>query len=1023
MPLASLIIGIAACTSLQAAELPPPAAQAVDFERHVAPIFAARCLACHGPEKQKSGFRLDVKTIALNGGESSAPNIKPGDSATSPLVRYIAGLEPDMQMPPKGARLSDAEIGVIRRWIDDGAEWPVTASVQVANPLDWWSLKPIVKPAVPGAGANPIDAFVSAKLAENALAMSPEADARTLCRRVYFDLIGLPPTADEIDAYAADPAADRYERLVDRLLASPRYGERWARHWLDVVHYADTHGYDKDKPRDHAWPYRDYVIRALNDDKPYARFVEEQLAGDALYPNTSDGVEALGFIAAGPWDFIGHAEVSEDKIDGKFARHFDRDDMVGNAIGTFASVTVQCAQCHNHKFDPVTQDDYYALQAVFAAVDRADKAFDADPAIAAQRAALTAARAKATAELARIDSAFAKSAGDELLALDRAIAAASKPMGANAPEFGYHSEIALDAHAGKKWVQVDLGRSVALDAIVLAPCHDDFNGIGDGFGFPRAFRIEASDDAGFNAADPSSVRTIAVRNEGEAGAASIAPQRFDAKGTVARYIRVTATTLAPRKDDFIFALAELEAIDATQRNIALGAAVTSADSIEYAERWRRVNLTDGIYPAANADAKLVDQRARELDMLKAQRIALRDRVLDATSRDARANADAELAHATQTLAALPAPELVYAGTVFTGSGTFVGTGANGGRPREIRVLARGQVTAPGKVVEPAALAALAPLLPAKFDNISPSDGESARRAALAHWLTDPRNPLTWRSIVNRVWQYHFGRAIADTPNDFGRMGARPTQPELLDWLAATFRDDMRGSIKSLHKLMVTSAAYKQRSSVDNAASTQAAAQNSESIDRSNTLLWRANARKLDSDALRDAVLATSGSLDLTAGGPGWQDFVIEQPEHSPHYRYDLADPNDPRTFRRSVYRFVVRSQMQPFMTALDCADPSMRVDKRNESLSPNQALAYLNNGFMLAQAQRFADRVEREVTASDAAGDTASNAARITHAFRLALGRAPTADESQRLVAFTEKHGLANACRVILNLNEFSFID
>ena len=965
---------------------------AVDFEREIAPIFAAKCLPCHGPEKQRSGYRLDVKTIALSGGETSAPNITPGAADTSPLIRYVTGADPDMQMPPKGEPLSAAEIALVRKWIDEGAIWPETASVQVANPLDWWSLKPIVKADPPARDLGAIDAFIAARLAKEGLAMAPEADARVLCRRVTFDLTGLPPTAEETEAFVADTDPAKYDKLVDRLLASPRYGERWARHWLDVVHYADTHGYDKDKPREHAWPYRDYVIRALNEDKPFARFVEEQLAGDAIYPGTRDGVEALGFIAAGPWDLIGHEEVGEDKIDGKFARHFDRDDMVGNAIGTFASVTVQCAQCHNHKFDPVSQDDYYALQAVFAAVDRAEKRYDESPAVAAERAERFTERARLDEERRALDAAFARAAGTELESLDREIARASRD--GQAPEFGFHSEIALDP-AEAKWVQVDLGASHAFGSVVLFPCSDDFNGIGDGFGFPEEFRIEASDDPEF----ARDVVELARGSSSLLGTPRTQPVVVETPAAMARFVRITATKLTPRRGDFIFALAELEVIDATGRNVAAGSPVTSLDSIEMAERWRRTNLTDGVAPARKPSAERAAQ-------LRADRAALRSRLEDASVAERRAEIDAQIARADAALAALPPQRAVYAGTVHSGAGAFIGTGARGGKPREIRVLARGQVTAPGKIVEPAALAMLDAQLPSAFS--LPADApESARRAALARWLTDSRNPLTWRSIVNRVWHYHFGRGIVETPNDFGRMGGKPSHPELLDWLAATFRDDMRGSLKSLHRAIVTSAAYRQRSDVANPAA--------EAIDRDNALLWRGNARKLEAEAVRDAVLAASGSLDLAMGGPGYRDFVIEQPEHSPHYRYDLADPNDATTFRRSVYRFIVRSQMQPFMTALDCADPSMRVDRRNQSTSPNQALAFLNNGFMLAQAARFAERVAREAGADPAA--------QVDRAIRIALGRAPTEAERAQLADFARTHGLANACRLVLNLNEFSFVD
>ena len=286
---------------------------------------------------------------------------------------------------------------------------------------------------------------------------------------------------------------------MDRLLESKHYGERWARHWLDVVHYADTHGYDKDKPRPNAWPYRDYVIRSLNDDKPYSRFVMEQIAGDALWPETADGVTATGFIAAGPWDFIGHAEVPESKIDGQVARHLDRDDMVTSTLNTFCSVTVQCARCHNHKFDPVTQEHYYSLQAVFAALDRADRPYDPDPQTAARRAELTEQNAKLLAERNTLDAEAKQAAGERLSQIDQQLAELNRrkdAAGGTRPEYGYHSQIEPQSDA-QKWVQVDLGESIRIDAVVIAGCYDDFNGIGHGFGFPARYRVEASDDASF----------------------------------------------------------------------------------------------------------------------------------------------------------------------------------------------------------------------------------------------------------------------------------------------------------------------------------------------------------------------------------------------------------------------------------------------------------------------------------------------------------------------------------------------
>lgn len=663
----------------------------------------------------------------------------------------------------------------------------VVAAAWVVAAESWWSLRPLVRPQLPPLPAaaaswarNPIDVHILAALRARGLTPSPEAPPRVLLRRVYFDLLGLPPSPDEVDEFLTQWQASpesAYNDLITRLLASPLYGERWARHWLDVVHYGETHGYDKDKPRPNAWPYRDYVIRAFNEDRPYARFVQEQVAGDVLFPNTRDGIVALGFLAAGPWDFIGHVELPESKIDGMVARHLDRDDMVSNTLSTFTSLTVHCAQCHNHKFDPIRQEEYYRLQAVFAAVDRADRTYDEDAALARRRAELVAHQST-------------------LLSQQKELARRPSEQGGKEPEL---------------------------------------------------------------------------------------------------------------------------------------------------------------------------QRA--------------------------------LARVKQALAALPPPLVVYAATVHTGTGNFTGTGATGGKPRPIYLLTRGDVKKPGKEVGPGALVAL----PVPF-TLPSEHTEGDRRAALARWLSDERHPLTWRSIVNRVWLYHWGRGLVDTPNDFGKMGQLPTHPELLDWLAVEFRDSGQ-SLKQLHRLIVTSATYRQAS--DHRAEHAL-------LDAENQWYWRQNRRRLEAEAVRDSMLAVSGRLQFRLGGPSFQDFVIEKPEHSPHYQYHLHDANDPRTHRRSVYRFVVRSQLQPFLTTMDCADPSLLVDKRNQTITPLQALTLLNNPLTVVMAEHFAHRVAS--LSNDLPQQTRA-------AFRLALGRNPTAEEHAALTAYAQQHGLASLCRAILNLNEFVFVD
>jgi mono/diheme cytochrome c family protein len=386
---AGALVVLVSLVATHAADLPPPASRPVDFQKDLQPIFQKSCYQCHGPDKQKNEFRLDRKTAALKGGDSG-PAIVPGKSAESLLVQLVAGADPDRLMPQKGERLTSEQIGVLRAWIDQGAPWP---GDDEPNPLDWWSLKPLAKQTPPPIAnvAHPIDRFILAKFAEHPsshlthLTNSPPADRRTLIRRLYFNLLGLPPAPEEIQDFERDPSPDAYERLVDRLLASPRYGERWARHWMDVAHFAETHGHDQDRVREHAWPYRDYLIRSFNSDKPYARFVEEQVAGDALYPDTPEAIVALGFLAAGPWDESSLRDIREDTIDREIGRYLDRDDVVTTVMQTFASSTVQCARCHDHKFDPISQRDYYALQAVFAGVDKANRRYDFDPAIHRRR--------------------------------------------------------------------------------------------------------------------------------------------------------------------------------------------------------------------------------------------------------------------------------------------------------------------------------------------------------------------------------------------------------------------------------------------------------------------------------------------------------------------------------------------------------------------------------------------------------------------------------------------------------------
>lgn len=973
------------------------------FKQKIAPILERHCLSCHNEADRKGDFSLETREGFLKGGESGQA-IESEKPEESNLLSLITPNNNQAEMPKDADPLSESDRSLLKQWITSGAPWPEgfhLSPPKVSN-IDWWSLKPIIRTATPTPtrstdrewANNFLDAFIAVKQGAEGVQRTGPVDKRTFIRRVTFDLLGLPPSPEEIREFIADKRDDANERLIDQLLASPRFGERWARHWLDVVHFGETHGYDKDKPRPNAWPYRDYVIRSFNEDKSYRRFVEEQLAGDILYPGSVDGVTGLGFISAGPWDFIGHEEVPESKIDGKIARHLDRDDMVANTINTFCSMTVHCAQCHNHKFDPISQEDYYKLQSVFAAVDRANKPFDSDPAIANKRKALLTKRHDLETARTSIQQMINDAAGPRLVELEEQIRDAENKKESIPQEFGYHSQIESSPDVAKS-VTIDLGQSLPISRVQFVACHDDFAGIGAGFGFPPRFRIDASDDPKFE----SVTHSIIDQTKSDVPNPKLALQDIPVTDMSARYIRFTATKLAPRQNDYIFALAELRILNGDGVNIAKGRPVQALDSIEAPPRWSAKNLVDGLYPKPSGSPDAVRSLKEERSKLLASRVP--PELLSKL-----AATDVQLAATKLSLDGLPPQSVVYAGTVYTGGGAFQGTGHQGGRPRPIFLLPRGDVTKPGPEMTPGAISEV-PGIGDHF-NLAPNHPEGERRAALAEWIVDSGNPLTWRSIVNRIWQYHFGRGLVATSNDFGRMGQAPSHPELLDALALEVRDNEL-SLKDLHRLLVTSATY-QLAADEN--------QKSAEVDKENRFLWRGQRRRLESEAVRDAILSVSGELDLSMGGPSFQDFVIEHPEHSPHYQYNLADPTDHHLYRRSVYRFLVRSQQQPWMATLDCADPSMLVEKRNETISPLQALALLNNNLMLVMAESFARRLEKETTTTDEAIERA-----IERAFELAFGRHASEKEKADLSAYANKFGLVNACRLIFNLNEFVFVD
>jgi hypothetical protein len=981
-----------------------PASDDGFFQEKILPLLQKHCYACHSHAagKMKGGLALDSRSGWEQGG-ASGPTLVPGQPEKSRLVQAIRHTDADLKMPPKG-KLPDAEIALLVEWVQRGAPDPrITAK---PNGAGWWSLAELTRspvPAVPDGDTgvrHPIDAFILARLREKGLFPSTEADRRSLIRRLTFDLHGLPPTPEDVEAFVRDADPHAYEKLVDRLLASPQYGERMARLWLDVVHYGESNGYGMDRPRMNAWPYRDYVIRSFNEDKPYARFTQEQLAADALFRDEPALTPALGFLAAGPFNQSALAEQVDGTLCKKIALNLDRDDMVSSVAATFLSVTLHCARCHDHKFDPLTQRDYYRMQSVFAGVVRGDREFDTDVALARQRQRWRMVRQ-------RLDSGTAFAAldpadRDELSAVvsdtEKAVSAAEQPWQV------LNISVLADSGVPKVVAQPDgsvrfEGDTADKDTYVLA-ARTPLESV-------AALRLEVlADDTlpqhgpGRNPANGnfhlSEIRLMAAPLDAPEKIAPVkvrtALSDFSQSGwEIGKVIDGkpdTAWGIHPKEGQ------SHQAVFVFDKPVAHKGGALLTIRLEQLHGSKHMIGRLRLSAAAQEPSPSVLVSPDVLMLLKtppAQRTeADQQRLLDALAR----------LTVEQKLAALPPVQTVWA----------VGKDLPAFRnykpapePSPIHILRRGDVTQPLEEVAPGAPEVVT-MLQSVFELSNPKD-EAARRAALAEWVTNERNPLTWRSIANRLWLWHFDRGLVETPNDFGRMGSPPSHPELLDWLACEFRDS-GGSFKRLHRLIVTSATYRQSSPPAGEAAKQ---------DNDNRLLWRMNRRRLDAEQLRDALLAVSGKLDLTQGGPPAMQFKYSDPnkEVSPLIDYDGFDPDQPSGRRRAVYRFLFRNVNDPLLDAFDSANPSLSTPKRDATVTPLQALSLFNDRFVLRQCEHLAARLQREA---------ANGPDQIDRAFRLLYARPPTPDEAALVADFARQHGLVHACRVLVNANEFLFL-
>ncbi|HEY8746912.1 MAG TPA: DUF1549 and DUF1553 domain-containing protein [Tepidisphaeraceae bacterium] len=797
---------------------------------------------------------------------------------------------------------------------------------------DHWSFKPVAAvnpPSVHGSTwpINPVDSFIVARLESEGLKPAPPADRLTLGRRLYFDLTGLPPSPEELAHFISDPDPQAYEKLVDALLASPRYGERWARHWLDAVRFAESHGFEMNNPRPNAWRYRDYVIRSFNDDLPYNQFVREQLAGDAMGADA-----ATGYLVAGAWDQV----KSPDPALTAQQRMDELHDMVSTTGSTFLGLTVGCARCHEHKFDPVSQMDYYRMQAIFAGVQHGERRVHAKE--------FNDATARLAARRRAVDAKFARF---EPKAEPDSIERRRRPVDArqNVERFD-----ALEARFVRMRILATSGSS--------EPCIDEIEVFAAGAdGANIALASAGAKPTASGVLPGFAIHQINHLNDGKYGNDNSWISNQRGKGSVTielpRKARIDRVVWS-RDRDGKFA-------DRVPTKYVLEIAIDDP------ENWTVVATSNDRFPYRSSGY----QPPNFENAPEEERAAL------TAARNERRSIEDE----SKRLA--DAYPMIYAGV-------FKEPTAPTHR------LYRGEAMQPREAVAPGGVAAILPNLDLPADT-----AEQRRRIAFADWVTDVRNPLPARVIVNRLWQYHFGRGIVQTPSDFGHMGAKPTHPELLDFLASRLIAE-GWRLKPIHRLIVLSATYRQSGRFD---ATAAAA------DADATLLWRFPPQRIEAEQIRDAILATSGKLDFKMGGPG---FDVFKPNENYVRVYTPKEDFGPPEWRRMIYQFKPRLQQDGTFGAFDCPDGGQIAPRRSVSTTPLQALNLLNSPFVLQQAGFFAQRIERE------AGNDVE--AQVDRAFKLALNREPNSAEKVAATDLIRTRGLPMLCRALLNANEFLYV-
>ena len=893
----------------------------LNFEDDIQPLLEDYCIDCHGPDKQKSGFRVDRRVHLLKGGDTGLPAVIPDNPAGSYLIEVIKSSDPEIGMPPKGGKLFDDEVELLEKWIAEGAIWPGQMEDKIEEGTDHWAFKEIKRPKVPTTSSNPIDAFIDHRLKKEGIPKGRETDPHTLIRRVSIVLTGLPPQPSRVVQFLSEYQKDphlAYMSLVEELLASPHFGERWAQHWLDVIRWAETNGSESNLYRKMAWVYRDYVIRAFNQDLPYDEFVRQQLAGDGL------GVgEALGFLVAGP--HVPAATVGQEPSAIRQARADRMDEIMQTVGASMLGVTMSCARCHNHKFDPISIQDYYSMTAVFQDIE----------------------------------------------------------FGSRFPEFS--KDHPRKTKANQIWREVARNRNILRKN--NTPWEEDWGGYKEVHWEPvEVTGLRLNFWSGYVGLDeveifglPSENFNLANASNGTKVHTDVAFDQQGGRFPVSRLIdgkygtqRWQASYNKQKKQnpwiEFTF-----------EKPIKVGRLRMSTNreyyfETDYLEQKNKFNFDKFL-----VNVKLTDGTWKEIASIK----KIRDRM----------NKEKSLGDATEEINHL-AYRLSEEGPRPSFVGSFI-------KPEITHVFHRGSPENPRAVVFPGAPKILSGDL-----GIDNDASGRARRAKFAEWMMDEKNPLTARVMANRIWQHVFGAGLVVTGGDFGRAGAPPSHPELLDWIAAEFSSPTRPegtpwSMKELIRLFVTSDTFKRSSQPSDVGMEK---------DAASSLLWRFPPRRVEAEVIRDGILLASGKLNRKMGGRSYRIHNVKKT----YAQWEVTNNFGPETWRRMIYQERMRRVDDQIFTAFDFPDCGQVRAKRPVSTTPLQALNLMNSDFVVDQAEHIAKRAKDE-----SKGNLTKS---VVRAFELVFTRKPNKEELKASVQIAKERGLEIVCRALVNSNEFAFL-